>query len=164
MNFNLRQLVAASAVAMASFNTFAAPIDLGLNPVLEPVVGIATGFGTDTVIYSFMLDSATDYSMLWGDLRAINSAPSAILISLAGPTSASATITPSLTTAEMFSFSNLLDGAYTLSFTATPGNGIGFTAYGGFVTTAAAVPEPESIAMVLAGLGVAGVLARRRKG
>ena len=56
-----------------------------------------------------------------------------------------------------FSFAGLAAGNYSLNFlgTATAGG-----AYGGILT---AVPEPETYAMMLAGLGVIGFLASRRR-
>ena len=160
MNFNLRQLVAAAAVATASFSAVAAPISLGTNPDFTPITGYGTTMGPVTFQYSFTLDSVTDLSDIFGKLAATDA--TALTVSLTGPT-----LTTPVTFAAIpgipgsFSFSSLADGAYVLSILATPSSST-FTAYGGFVT-AAAVPEPESIAMVLAGLGVAGVLVRRRK-
>lgn len=161
MNFNLRQLVAAAAVATASFSAVAAPISLGTNPNYDAVTGYGSTMGPVTFQYSFTLDSLTDWSIFSGELAATDA--TSLTVSLAGPTVASSTfaVVPGLP--GTFSFGMLADGAYVLSILATPSSST-FTAYGGFVTSAAAVPEPESIAMVLAGLGVAGVLARRRKG
>jgi len=46
--------------------------------------------------------------------------------------------------------------------TDTGGNGIDLLVYGGAVPTLA-VPEPETYAMLLAGLGLLGFIARRSK-
>jgi hypothetical protein len=58
--------------------------------------------------------------------------------------------------------SNLMAGNYYLQVS---GNLVGTTsaAFGGALAMAAPVPEPETYGMMLAGLGVLGVLARRRK-
>lgn len=162
MNFNLRQLVAAAAVATASFGAVAAPISLGSNPNYVPITGYGSTMGPVTFQFGFTLDSATDFSDFFGELAATDA--TSLTVSLTGPT-----LTTPVTFAAIpgisgsFSFSSLADGAYVLSILATPSSST-FTAYGGYVTSVAAVPEPESIAMVLAGLGVAGVLMRRRKG
>jgi hypothetical protein len=56
-----------------------------------------------------------------------------------------------------FSFAGLAAGNYSLNFlgTSTPGG-----AYGGVLT---AVPEPETYALMLAGLGIVGFVAARRR-
>ena len=54
-----------------------------------------------------------------------------------------------------------LGGNYFLKVTGTLG---GTGSYNGNITLATAVPEPETYGMMLAGLGLMGVLARRRKG
>ncbi len=58
-----------------------------------------------------------------------------------------------------FSFNNLQSGTYTLKASGTVANGFNvlITSY-----TVTPVPEPESYAMLLAGLGVMGAIARRR--
>lgn len=157
MRPSLHQLAAAAAMALGSISTIAAPVgDLGLNPSFAEITGYGTQFGTVTLSYAFTLDLATNLSNLFGSLKATDE--TSILVTLSGPTSFSTTITPTLTTSKSFSFSNLADGAYILSFVATPISAT-FAAYGGFATTVAAVPEPESL---LAGLGVVGTIARRR--
>ena len=67
---------------------------------------------------------------------------------------------PALTgSGSSFSFSNLAAGTYRL---AASGSVDGFgAAFGGYTVTA--VPEPETFAMLLAGLGLMGTIARRRK-
>lgn len=160
MQLSLRTLATAAALALGSVGAFAATAgDLGVNPSYAEITGYGTQFGPVTFSYTFTLDSSTDLSDLFGSLKATDE--SSILVTLTGPTSFSTTITPTLTTPKSFSFSGLADGAYTLSFVATPISST-FAAYGGFATTVAAVPEPESMALVLAGLGVVGLVARRR--
>lgn len=56
-----------------------------------------------------------------------------------------------------FSFSSLAAGDYALTFV---GSGTG--GFGGFYTVTA-VPEPETYAMMLAGLGIMGFMAARRR-
>lgn len=58
-----------------------------------------------------------------------------------------------------FSFANLTSGAHTLTV-----RGVGFPEYGAFVgNVATVVPEPTAVGLLLAGLGVVGVVASRRR-
>ena len=115
MQFSIRRLASAAAMALVSASAFAAPAaDLGVNPSYAEITGYGTQFGPVTFSYTFSLDSATNLSNLFGSLRATDEA--SILVTLTGPSSFSTTITPTLTSPKSFTFSNLADGAYTLSF------------------------------------------------
>ena len=67
--------------------------------------------------------------------------------------------TPASMLGNDFSFANLGQGTYNLRASGSV-NGVNFIGAQFAVT---AVPEPEAIAMLLAGLGVVGAFARRRK-
>lgn len=72
-----------------------------------------------------------------------------------------ASITPVTTpTGYGFSFAGIGAGNHTLKIDGTLA--AGFNGYVGSVYATPAVPEPTSVALVLAGLGVAGLVARRR--
>lgn len=65
---------------------------------------------------------------------------------------------------DYLSMSGVLDpGSYSLKIAGT-GTGMGGAGYYTYTAFAQAVPEPESYAMFLAGLGLLGAAARRRKG
>lgn len=169
MHFNLRHLAAAAALAAASSSAlaveaFPTPISLGtLGTSAAAVFAQAFSFnGAPTYSFSFTLDSSTGFSDLAGALRFAD--PVDLTISLAGASfSGSTTVAGSPYIPNAFSFSSLADGNYVISFTGLSTSSASSFG-GGFVqASVAAVPEPESMAMVLAGLGVAGTLLRRRK-
>lgn len=164
MKLNFRQLAVATAIACSSAGAFAAPtpISLGTNPVIEPLVGYGSTYGTLTFSYTFTLDSVTDFSKFWGELRPTD--PADFVLTLTGPGAFTSTQNYGGTPLNpiMFSWDTLADGDYMLDIVATP-NSSTFTAYGGFAASAVAVPEPETYALALAGLGIAGTLARRRR-
>ncbi len=170
MHFKLRHLAAAAALAAASSSTlaveaFPTPISLGtLGTSAAAVFAQAFAFnGAPSYSFSFTLDSSTGFSDLAGALRFAD--PVDLTISLAGGSSFSSSVTvagsPYIPNA--FNFSSLADGNYVISFTGLSTSSASSFG-GGFVqASVAAVPEPESLAMLLAGLGVAGTLLRRRK-
>ena len=93
---------------------------------------------------------------------------SSLTLSGAGRVTSLVDLTPGV-----FSFSNLVAGSYQLNVSGTVTKGKGFddilplpVGYAGSLTTNAAVtpvPEPETYAMLLLGLGTVGWMARRRK-
>jgi len=79
-------------------------------------------------------------------------------LSLTGP--AGTVSTPLSGSSAMFSYSNLVAGDYSLRLTGNAqASGIGFYSMYGNIGP---VPEPESYAMFLAGLGIIGAMVRRR--
>ncbi len=169
MHFNLRHLVAASALAAASsgalaVEAFPTPISLGtLGTAASPVFAQAFSFaGAPSYSFSFTLDSSTGLSDVFGSLRFAD--PVDLTVSLTGGSSfsSSVTVSGSQYIPQAFSFDGLADGNYVISFTGLSTSSASSFG-GGSLQAVTAVPEPESLALMLAGLGVAGTLLRRRK-
>ncbi len=123
---------------------------LGLNPSGAFFYGISGG-ATDT--YSFSLSGAPSFN-LSTSFAALFAPAYVSSITVTGG-SFSQSVTPTLDTA---SFTGLTAGNYTISFATTTA---GFGSLIGTVT-ATPVPEAETLALALAGLGVVGMLRRRR--
>ncbi len=147
----LKSIVAAATLALAGASSFASTIPLGpltSSPsFIGGVVSSLTGFD-----YSFTLTGMSD---VFGGVSSFT--PNVFT---------AATISDGMTNwtdsdaTDGFSFSGLSAGSYTLHISA-------FSAMsapiGGYVA-ATPVPEPETYAMMLAGLGALGFLASRRRG
>jgi hypothetical protein len=99
--------------------------------------------------YSFSLASAGD---LWGQTVATSGITS-YAVTLYDST---LSVIGSDSTAASFSFTGLSAGSYFLTYV-----GVGTGSYGGTLEVTA-VPEPETYALMLAGLGVVGFMAARR--
>lgn len=141
-------LAAVAAASMASAGT-ASAIELtgALDPTVVPVLGTV---GLDVLTLSF---TAGDY-----------------VVSVVGPASPSLFSDPSNTFVNYTSSSGLgslytylysgLSGTYKLSLLGTAGAAYKVSVFG--TGTVTVVPEPESLALALGGLGVLGLLGRRR--
>jgi hypothetical protein len=147
-------IVAAALLTVASAASFAAATPLGLlteDPTA--IVGTApgTGNGLFSKYFTFELGSS---STVFGGI--FSSFPGSIAVAVDGNLNWTDN-----DAADGFEFLGLGAGSHTLmvwgSYTGPKKN------YGGFIS-ASPVPEPETYAMMLAGLGALGFLARRRQG
>jgi len=156
---HVRQIFAASAVALASAAVHAAPPPLSTNLGTDPNAAVMAG----TVLYSgtksftFTLSQVSD---VFGSLAYLPDFQSLDFssIQLVSGSNSWLAANPS---SGAFSFSGLQVGSYTLNISAiSPGVGV----YAGSITAVpAAVPEVESLALTLAGLGVVGFVATKRR-
>lgn len=145
------KLFAATVLAVASASAFAVtPLGTIDNSSVSPSnLSVPVGFFFDT--FTFTLAAPADIS---GGAFSFGIANfSVVLID-----SSFTPITDS-NPSDGFSFSGLTAGNYSLNFLGTV-TGPGMGAYGGLVT---AVPEPETYALMLAGLGIVGFVAARRR-
>jgi PEP-CTERM motif len=136
------KLFAAAVLAVASASAFAQT---------TPVVGFAPSSGFFQSVYNITLTGLSDIS---GDVDLLG-ATTGVSVSLFGTTP----VPFDGDAADGFSFANLSAGSYQLSFT---GFGSGPGAFGGFYEVSP-VPEPETYALMLAGLGIVGFVAARRR-
>ena len=147
----LRSIALAAALAVSSIPAFALSSDLG--PLDGDTAGYGnffpTGAGVFSDTFTFSLASAQTVSGMASSFGIANFG--LVLLDSDGDTISSDT------TPASFSFS-LGAGSYALNFVgfgAAPG-----AIYGGNVT---AVPEPETYALMLAGLGIIGFIGARRR-
>jgi PEP-CTERM motif len=143
-----------------------------------PAVNTPLFFGPEMVVagntydFSFTLDNSIGSASFVAKITtgAGNVAPASMkLFDLSGPTPAEVSFTSTTggTLSLSQSYSGLVFGNnYDLRIVAPVSGSLNINSkYVGtnFVSSVSTVPEPESIALVLAGLGVVGMLSRRRK-
>lgn len=167
---NLRVLVAGLALAMSGAAQAGAPLGTigatakNFGNIFLNVGDLGSALGPFSDHYTFTLaghGSAVGrlgVGLEWGSLDLMLTH-----VSLSGGTLAHALTD---TTPESFSFSNLGAGTYTLDvggvLNKVPGS-VGFAFYSGSIqSVASAAPEPEALALMLAGLAGVGLATRRR--
>jgi PEP-CTERM motif len=137
-NMKLKSLAAAAALA-ASF---------GASAQTTSVFDLTSGVFADP--YTFTLSGLSD---LVGDTNSSGITWFGVLLQAPSLSYSALDTNPD----DGFSFSNLSAATYSLTFL-----GAGTGGYGGFYTVTA-VPEPETYALMLAGLGIVGFVAARRR-
>jgi hypothetical protein len=158
----IHTIAAALALVATSGAAFAVgPGPLGTIDNAPIAISNIVPMGIFQDVYSFTI---ADPGSLSGDVVAINFGSYNILgLTVTLQDASFAVIGSDNTPADGFSFGSLAAGSYALNVLgfATGSQG-GFYA-GGLIAETAPIPEPETYALMLAGLGIVGFIARRRR-
>jgi hypothetical protein len=147
----LNYIAAAVLLCTGASAYAAAPVDLGALDNSSASIGRVVGSGLFVDTYTFSLGSP---GTVFGGAFALFTEGFQVELIDSSFNSFGVDTNPS----DGYSFSGLSAGSYALQFAgfSTSVNGV----YGG---TVAAIPEPETYALMLAGLGLVGFMARRRR-
>jgi PEP-CTERM motif len=149
----LSRIASALAMATAMASAHALPALDTSDPANMPVFGFGFG-GPGLTSYELSFSQA---STLTGSLFGLS--PSTVMTAITLTPDMGPAISYAAPDSGMFTFGGLSAGAYTLSFAYSS---TGFGGFSGTINTTP-VPEPETYGLALAGLGVVGFLAARRR-
>ena len=148
----LRSIALAAALAASTLPAFAVSGNLGTLTLNDPE-GFGNFFASATGVFSDTFTFSLASAMTVNGMTGFSGLPSFALVLKDSVLDTIATDT----TTGMFSFA-LGAGTYTLNFVGMNATAGAF--YGGNIT---AVPEPETYALMLAGLGIIGFIGARRR-
>jgi MYXO-CTERM domain-containing protein len=161
MKFRQLMVAAAAGVAFMAAGAASAATQTWTADDLEQTVSGGSSSLSDVLTFTIATGevgalSGSFSSYVSGTIKALNLTSVDLLLG--------STVLYSSSSVSSFSFTGLTAGSYSLSLLydkASKKGGL-ITGYA-TLTTTPSVPEPESVAMALAGLGVVGGLARRRR-
>lgn len=158
---NLKHIAAAALVAVSGSAFAVGPGALGTIDNLPITISNTPLFGNFEDIFSFSLADSGSFSGITGAVNFSGFNIQGLTVTL---TDASfAVIGSDSNPSDGFTFGGLTAGSYALSVLGfADGSSGGFYA-GGFIAETAPVPEPETYALMLAGLGMVIFMAARRR-
>ena len=152
----LKSIVVASVTALSALSSHAATTDWGIHDLLESSLSMV-GSGLIFDKYTFTLPSASTVASSVSSVGNLVPATYSLWNADNTPTAFSWNFggSPTVHTVE------LAAGSYYYAVLAVAGGGAAYSINSAAAVTA--VPEPETYALLLAGLGVVGFVAKRRK-
>lgn len=156
------KLITAAALAAASVSALAVgPGPLGAIDNTPISISNIVPMGIFQDVYSFSL---ADPGMLSGNVVAVNFGGYNILgLTVTLQNASFAVVGTDASPDTGFTFSGLAAGSYALNVLGYATGSTGGFYAGGFIAETAPVPEPETYALMLAGLGLVGFVASRRR-
>ena len=152
--------IAAAVIALAASSAFANVVNLGPLDNASATIGRSVSGSIFSDTYNFQL---TNPGSVTGLAVSLNIGSFFNISNFTAELYSGSTLLGSIVGATPTTFSNLAAGNYALNVFGNPTGSLGGTYSGALAAVTAPVPEPETYAMMIAGLVAVGFLAGRRK-